>query len=86
MSTLAGLTSRWIETLLVRLVERTRHLLDVEERLPERERPFLLDQRPEVATLDVAHRDVQMALGLAGVVDRDDVRVVEAGGELATRG
>ena len=32
----------------------------------------------EVGTVDVAHGDVQTAVGLAGVVDRDDVRVFEA--------
>src|SRR4029077_14074648 len=31
----------------------------------------------QVAALDVAHRDVQGALLLARVVDRDDVRVVD---------
>ena len=31
---------------------------------------------------DVAHRDVEDPVGLAGVEDRDDVRVVEAGCEL----
>ena len=36
----------------------------------------------EIGALDVPHRDVQDAVGLAGVVDRDDVRMVEAGGDL----
>ena len=31
--------------------------------------------------VDVAHRDVQLARDLAGVVDRDDVRVVDRGGQ-----
>src|SRR3954463_72095 len=34
-------------------------------------------ERAQVAALDVAHRDVQGALVLARVVDRDDVRVVD---------
>ena len=45
--------------------------------------PRLCSQEPfEIGALDVPHRDVQDAVGLARVVDRDDVRMVEAGGDL----
>ena len=37
---------------------------------------------PQVGALDVAHRDEEAPVCLAGFVDRDDVRVVERGGEL----
>ena len=43
---------------------------------------MLAQELLEVAAGDVAHRDVELALVLAGVVDRDDVRMVERGGEL----
>ena len=36
----------------------------------------------EVAALHVAHRDVEQVVDLAGLVDRDDVRVVDRGGQL----
>ena len=43
------------------------------------EPPFLLEDLREITALDVAHRDVERAAIVAGVVDWDDVRVVEAG-------
>ncbi len=43
---------------------------------------FAAQQPLEIGALHVPHRDVQDAVGLARVVDRDDVRVVEAGGDL----
>jgi hypothetical protein len=39
------------------------------------------DHRLQVAAGDVAHRDVVDAVDLPGVVDREDVRMVEARGE-----
>ena len=48
---------------------------------------LLLGQRPlreqlfELGAVDEAHRDVQLAGDLAGVVDGDDVRVVDRGGQ-----
>ena len=70
------------EPAVVRRVERARDLLQQVERLPEPERPLLLQQRAQVDALDVAHGDVEEAVRLARVVDRDDVRVVERGGDL----
>jgi hypothetical protein len=46
------------------------------------ERPFLGEQRLQVVAVDETHRDVQHAVGLARLVDRDHVRVVERGCEL----
>jgi hypothetical protein len=39
--------------------------------------PFLVEQGGEVGALDVAHGDVEQPVGLAGVVYRDHVGVVE---------
>src|SRR5205823_13807018 len=68
-----------------RLVGDVERLCDVCE---QRQRPLglepamLAQELLEVAAGDVAHRDVELALVLAGVVDRDDVRMVERSGEL----
>jgi len=43
----------------------------------QRQRALLADQRLQVASLDVAHGAVQQSVLLAGVVDGDDVRVVD---------
>ena len=45
-----------------------------------RQRPELADQRAHVAAADVPHRDEQHAARLAGLEDRDDVRVIDRGG------
>ena len=47
------------------------------------ERRLLVEQTGEVGAVDVAHRDVELPVGLAGVVDREDVRVIERGRQLA---
>jgi hypothetical protein len=69
------------ETAPVRGVERVAELSDRLCSLGRGKRagsqPF-----PEVAALDVPHRDEQTLLCLTGFGDRDDVRVVEAGREL----
>ncbi len=66
------------ERVLMGGVERAAHLVEDEQRPCEPERPALLEHLPQVAAFDVAHRDVEAAVVLAGVVDGDDVRVVEA--------
>ena len=53
--------------------------------LAARARPRARSERAQVGALDVAHRDVELALVLARVVDRDHVRVVDRGRERATR-
>ena len=50
-------------------------------RAPASSAPSRAQQRLEVGPVDVAHRDEQAPVDLAGLVDRDDVRVVEAGRE-----
>ena len=45
------------------------------------QRPFLLQQRLELAPLHVPHCQVELPVDLAGVVDRDDVGVLERGRE-----
>ena len=42
----------------------------------------LLDQVRRVGALDVVHRDPQLALELAAVVHRDDVRMPQRGGQV----
>ena len=64
------------EVVRVRRVERARHLLEDRDGPVELELP-LGDQLLEVAAADVAHGDVDDAVLLARVVDRDDARVVE---------
>ena len=63
-------------------VERPRHLPENVERTGRPQRVLALQQRPKVRALHVAHGDVEHAVGLAGVVDRDHVGMVETGGDL----
>ena len=65
----------------VRGIERRCDLRDDAERTAYRQPPLGDEQRLEVAPVDVLHRDVEHVVCLAGVVDRDDARVVERGGE-----
>ncbi len=58
-------------------VQRGGHLGDDAHRTRHWQRAGLVDERPDVASLDVAHRDEQDAGRLAGPEDRDDVRVVD---------
>jgi hypothetical protein len=46
------------------------------------ERPVGADERAEVGALDEAHGQEERPFDLAGLVDRDDVRVVDRGREL----
>ena len=63
----------------VREAERREDLARVVDRDRHRQRAARDDQLLQRPPLDVLHRDVVGALGLAAVVDRDDVRVREAG-------
>ena len=74
--------SRW--TIPFRCAKRSadEDLPRVVDRDPERRRAARDEQLLERPPLEVLHRDVVGALGLAAVVDRDDVRVREAGGVL----
>ena len=62
----------------VRRVERARDLAADRDGAIELQRPGRAQQPSEVRVLDMAHGDVEHAVGLARVVDRDHVRVVDA--------
>ena len=69
------------EALRVRGVERVGDLRRDRHGPLRRQRALATQERLEVGPVHVPHRDEEPALGLAGLVDRDDVRVVEARGE-----
>jgi hypothetical protein len=63
-------------------VERVADLAEQPQRAGHRHAPaLLLQQALEVAANDVAHRDEQLPVGLASLVDREDVRVVQRRGQ-----
>ena len=62
--------------------ERAEDLTCVVDRDRDGRRAVADEQLLERAAVQVLHRDVVGAFGLAAVEDRDDVRVVEAGGAL----
>jgi hypothetical protein len=64
----------------VRGVERVRHLPDDRKRAPHRQRAVPAQRLAEVAG-HVPHGDEERAVRLACVVDRDDGRMVQRGGE-----
>ena len=68
------------DALAVREAERAEHLARELDRVADRQRPACDDELLQATPVEVLHRDVVGALGLAAVVDRDDVRVREAGG------
>ncbi len=76
-----GLHVAMDEATRMRGVESARHLGEDPDRFPRLERavpqPLL-----EVRTLHVAHGDEEQLAELSGLVDRDDVRVVDRGREL----
>ena len=65
----------------VRRVERAGDLAEQRQRARRANEAVALEQRLQIAALDVAHRQEELPVLLAGLVDRDDVRVVERGGE-----
>ena len=62
-------------------VERFGDLAEQGDGAGRRQRPVAVDRPPQVAALDQAHRDDQLAVDLARVEDRHHRRMVEAGGE-----
>ncbi len=70
------------EPLLVCGVEGRGDLADDPRCLSRLEPPLLAQQGAKIGALHVSHRDVQTTSGLAGLVDRDHVRVIDRGGEL----
>jgi hypothetical protein len=59
-------------------VEGVRDLRDDRECPGGSQRAFTSKHGAQVRALDVAHREVEACVGVARVVDRDDVRVIEA--------
>ncbi len=64
----------------VRGVQRRRHRRDDRRGPGGRQRALPLQKIPDAAAGHVAHRDEQHPVGLARLVHRDDVRVVDRGG------
>ena len=71
------------EAARVRRVERPRDLRADPDGPCRVERPFAAQQHRQIAPLDVAHGQVQAAVDVARVVDRDGVRVLERRCQLA---
>ena len=65
------------ERFRVRGVERAADLLGDSQRVSARQRAALADQHLQARPVHVAHRQVEDAVDLVRVVDRDHVRVVE---------
>src|SRR3954452_14397505 len=61
-------------------VELVGELRDQRNRAPRLQRTPAMQQRTEVRAFDVAHRDIQLALALTGLVDGHDPRVLDRGG------
>ena len=68
------------EPLRMSSVERIRDLRDDLERPGGSQHAFTSKHHAQVCALDVAHREVEARISLARVVDRDDVRMIEARG------
>jgi hypothetical protein len=77
-----GFTSRWTRAAPMGRVQRGGDRPEQRDRPIGLERPLAHDQAAEVGPADVPHRDEQLPIGLPRLVDRDDVRVLHAGGEL----
>ena len=67
------------DALLVGVLEPASRLQDAIDRLPNLQRPMILDDAGQVMALDVFHHQVVHALVLVGVVGRDDVGMRELG-------
>jgi hypothetical protein len=65
------------EAELVRRVERSPDLSDNPARAGRLETSAALDQRQQVGAFDPPHRDEEGAIRLTGLVDREDVWVVD---------
>ena len=80
-STLPGLTSRWTSPRRWAASSAERDLGDDLHGALGLERPFAHDGGEQVGAVDEAHGDVELAVDLPRLVDRDHVRVVDRGGE-----
>ena len=63
-------------------VERGGDLADDPHRPVRRQLALVVEQVGQIATLDPPHRDEQVVVGLTRLVERDDVRMVDRGGDL----
>ena len=77
-----GLDVAMDEAAGVRGVERVADLRDDAHRSPRIQRPAGAHERAQIRAVDVAHDDEQDALALPGVVDGDDVLVLDRGRRL----
>ena len=75
-----GLDVAMHEPALVRLVERVGDLRDEADGAGGIERRLGREQRAEVGAVDVAHRDVEDPVLLAGMEDLDGMRMVDRRG------
>ena len=81
ISTLAGLTSRWIRPIACAASSARGDLAADVDRPVRAQAPVGAQDRGQVLALDELHREVEHPVDLAGVVDGDDVRVLERGGD-----
>ena len=77
----AGLDVPVHEPAAVGGVERVGDLGEQGEGALRAEPALALEQRAQVAALHVAHGDIELPVVLAGLVDGDDARVLQGGGE-----
>ena len=75
----SGLTSRCTTPVPVGVVQRLRHLAREPDGVLDRELHFAPQPVAEALALDVGHRVPELPVRLAGVVNREDVRVLEPG-------
>ena len=77
----AGLDVAMGQAPRMRGVECVAELCDQLDRAQWLHRTLAMQQRTEVRALDVAHRDVQLAVALARLIDRHDARVINRRGQ-----
>ena len=65
----------------VREVQRFGYLPRQTDRAIDRKLPLTIEPMPETFALDERHREPQTVVGLSGVENADDVRVLKTGGE-----
>jgi hypothetical protein len=78
----SGLMSRWTNPPLVGVAERLRHIGGDPDRFLHRELDLAPEPVAEALALDVGHHVIEEAVGLARVVERQDVWMLQAGGDL----
>ena len=76
-STFCGFTSRWTRPVLCANASASATCSPELDRTPRRQRPGAIDELLQALAVDVLEDDVLLAVGLAAVDDRDDVRMRE---------